>query len=559
MCRTENLFDAENARRDSDVHPQINHSTPKKKAVEMDEAISKTKFGVFNYFVICVTGLVLYTVIAETCAICYVLPILDCDMTDVTTAQKGVLAGVAFVGVICSSHLWGFLADTKGRRCVIQPTLFVTFLLSVTSSFIQNFYLFVALRFLSGFFVSASSGNMFAYLGEFHNNKQRSRAIMSATVIYSALCVIQPIAAWAVINQEWQFEVPFIGLTYKPWRLFIIVYALPGLFSALALLFLPESPKFVLGQGHKVAAYQILQKMNRWNNGKKEPLEEFEIHEESETVANRQRILAKKDSRFPLLKTVWHQTAPLFKAPYLKSMVLICTIQFGIVLTCQGFAMFFAEIINKMSDNLDSFYDQRMMMCDILGRKSVNISVMNEINDEICVDKLDLSTLGIGLAIEVIFALSSALAGLLINKVGNFAIIFFVLLTCGLSGIGCMLTDIPALQVALYLYFVSCGVATNVLSSATVELYPTTLRAMAMSISLMFARLGGVTGANAAALLLDDYCEISFYLPGSILIAMGLLAFFIPNIHKKKHSDEEHTKVDARLSILSFRGSVKNF
>lgn len=41
---------------------------------------------------------------------------------------------------------------------------------------------------------------------------------------------------------------------------------------------------------------------------------------------------------------------------------------------------------------------------------------------------------------------------------------------------------------------------------------------MAMSISLMFARLGGVTGANAAALLLDDYCEISFYLPASVLI-----------------------------------------
>lgn len=39
-----------------------------------------------------------------------------------------------------------------------------------------------------------------------------------------------------------------------------------------------------------------------------------------------------------------------------------------------------------------------------------------------------------------------------------------------------------------------------------------------MSISLMFARLGGVIGTNGAALLLDDYCEIAFYLPASILI-----------------------------------------
>lgn len=41
---------------------------------------------------------------------------------------------------------------------------------------------------------------------------------------------------------------------------------------------------------------------------------------------------------------------------------------------------------------------------------------------------------------------------------------------------------------------------------------------MAISISLMFGRLGAVSGSNAAALLLDDYCEMSFYLSGSILI-----------------------------------------
>lgn len=207
-------------------------------------------------------------------------------------------------------------------------------------------------------------------------------------MLFSALCAIQPLAAFAVINQNWAFQIPFIEMTYKPWRLFIIACALPGLFSALVLLFLPESPKFVLGQGDKVAAYQILEKMNRWNNGKKECLDLFEIHEESETIANRQRILENKNSRFALLKTVWHQTAPLFKPPYLKSTILICTIQFGIVLTSQGFAMFFAEIINKMSDNLDNFYDQRVMMCDLLGRKTVNTSEMNEIDGQVIEIKL---------------------------------------------------------------------------------------------------------------------------------------------------------------------------
>lgn len=43
-------------------------------------------------------------------------------------------------------------------------------------------------------------------------------------------------------------------------------------------------------------------------------------------------------------------------------------------------------------------------------------------------------------------------------------------------------------------------------------------RAMALSISLMFARLGGVIGANTAAYLLENSCETTFYLSGSILL-----------------------------------------
>lgn len=86
----------------------------------------------------------------ETVSIVYVLPVLRCDL-DVTTKQKGILAGAGFFGVLSASHLWGFLADTKGRRRVIQPTLFVAFSISLIGSFVENFYVFAALRYLNGF------------------------------------------------------------------------------------------------------------------------------------------------------------------------------------------------------------------------------------------------------------------------------------------------------------------------------------------------------------------------------------------------------------------------
>lgn len=33
---------------------------------------------------------------------------------------------------------------------------------------------------------------------------------------------------FTVINQEWQFEIPFVGIIYKPWRLFFVICSLPG-------------------------------------------------------------------------------------------------------------------------------------------------------------------------------------------------------------------------------------------------------------------------------------------------------------------------------------------
>lgn len=206
---------------------------------------------------------------------------------------------------------------------------------------------------------------------------------MGSALIFGVSCLLLPLIAWFVINQNWQFYVPLIDITYKPWRLFLIVCSVPGFLAAVALLFLPESPKFVLGQGNSMGAYQILRKMNRWNNGKKSELEVFEIYEEAESIENRRRILETKESRFPLLKSVWIQTAPLFKPPHLKPTLLICIIQFGIYATSNGFYMFFAEILNTMAANLDSFVDQRMPMCDIINMKTANMSAFNLTSEKV--------------------------------------------------------------------------------------------------------------------------------------------------------------------------------
>lgn len=81
--------------------------------------------------------------------------------------------------------------------------------------------------------------------------------------------ILLPVLAWMILNQEWSFYIPVIGTLYKPWRLFVLTCGIPSLLCSLALIYLPETPKFVFGQGKEKETIEILQQIYSWNTGKK--------------------------------------------------------------------------------------------------------------------------------------------------------------------------------------------------------------------------------------------------------------------------------------------------
>lgn len=103
---------------------------------------------------------------------------------------------------------------------------------------------------------------------------------------------------------------------------------------------------------------------------------------------------------------------------------------------------------------------------------------------------------------------------------------------------------------------------------------------MAVCISLMFARLGGLVGAYVVSILLESQCQILFELSGSLLIGKprgksrysiqslysinkiimiftvsGILSYFIPKIHQKIEEPQQPTSMinEPRASIFSAR------
>ncbi|XP_050076074.1 synaptic vesicle glycoprotein 2B-like [Anopheles maculipalpis] len=512
--------------------------------VKLDEAFLMTKFGLYNLCLIAISGTILAAVLLETLGISYVLPVAECDLL-LTNREKGVLSAISFAGIICSSHLWGFLADTRGRRAIIMPTLFLAFASSALSSLTTNFWLITVMRFLTGFFISGPSATIYAYLGEFHGKRNCSRAIMGASFVFGVGSILLPLIAWSIINQEWEFTIPVLNIIYRPWRLFLVVCALPSLISALALLRLPESPKYLLSHGREAETITILQSMYRWNRSRRDPplvLTGLLQETEAQQTKVRREEAANNKSVVGLLKQMWHQTIPLFMGSYLKRTIIICVLQFGIYLTSSGMYMFFPDILNRIAEQQGKGVE-RITVCNAVYatrfdiQDLVNLQSNGTARSDVCHQKLDISAYEHSFVLEAIYALGFAVIGLIINAVGRLPILVFIFTLCGTCGVLIVFIDLPLLAIWFYLILLTCGFCISVVNACAVDLFPTNLRAMAVCISLMFGRLGSIVGSNLVGFLLDTHCELTFWISGLLLVGCGVLSFFIPHIYKRQASE----------------------
>ncbi|XP_053685701.1 synaptic vesicle glycoprotein 2B-like [Sabethes cyaneus] len=519
--------------------PELAKETDNSTSITFDDALSMIKFGKINCILIIVAGTILTAFMLETLGISYVIPVAECDL-HLSTKQKGMVSAIGFLGVIISSHLWGFLADTMGRRKVIAPTLCLTFITTTLSSFATDFWTMTMFRFLTGFFISGSSATVYAYLGEFHNNRNRSRAIMGASFIFGIGCVLLPAIAFIVINQEWEIMIPYIQIVYRPWRLFLVVCGLPGLVSGLALYWLPESPKFELYQGKQRQTISTIQWMHRMNSGKdvsRLPISSIIADEDDKQFEQRQAILSDSKGFRAIMQLVWNQTAPLFRKPYLRTLLIVCFLHFGTYFNTHGMYMFFPEILDKMVETHAAGISN-VTLCSVVYKHNPNVMVEMEIPSTVlereCKQTLDVTTYELSFILEVINAFGFALIGVIINVVGKLAIMVFVFLGCGISGALIAIVDVPLVSMWLYMIITMAGFSGSVINAVIVDSFPTNLRAMAVCIALMFGRLGGLLGANMLGFMLDSHCEWTFEISGFILLVCALLAFFIPNINACK-------------------------
>lgn len=72
-------------------------------------------------------------------------------------------------------------------------------------------------------------------------------------------------AMW-ILSYDWSFEL-YSGYFFRPWRLLMLIYALPGIIATLWLLRFHESPKFLLMKSQENKAVDVLKWINKVNKG----------------------------------------------------------------------------------------------------------------------------------------------------------------------------------------------------------------------------------------------------------------------------------------------------
>lgn len=105
--------------------------------------------GKIQYLAVLASFLCLMHYVLDVLGISLIIPVATCDL-QLTTSKKGLLISFPFLGLTLTAHLWGFLADSIGRRKSIVLSLCATILFSLLSALAPHFWIMLLARFLSG-------------------------------------------------------------------------------------------------------------------------------------------------------------------------------------------------------------------------------------------------------------------------------------------------------------------------------------------------------------------------------------------------------------------------
>ncbi|XP_066993183.1 synaptic vesicle glycoprotein 2B isoform X2 [Anabrus simplex] len=495
---------------------------------DFEKAIELTGYGKFHYFLLTVCGFVSTSEEMDVISMSFILPSAQCDL-NLSTHSKGWLNSIIFIGMMVGAYLWGSVADSLGRKKVLICISVMNALCIVASSFCQNYELFMLFRFLNGAALGGSGPVIWSYFAEFQPKAKRGSMLSFMAAFWTLGNLFVACLAWLVIPTGIGYFSP--NFTYNSWRIFLLICAIPSLAVAVLLIFLPESPKFLLSRGKHEEALNIFRQIYHSNTGK--PIETYEVKEliidfparECRKINDKALDLSTKFKE--MMHDILRNSKQLFVPPILRFTIISITINFTFHIGYYGLMMWFPELFNRFDEFGRVHPGKEASVCEVT---SFIVNAGSHSHVDLCTDKIE-SNVFMESLITVASAIPSNIIAVLgMDRLGRKFFLVFSTFTSGLCAVGMFFvynSKHNLIVSAVFSSVISCGNAA--LDCLITEVFPTNLRATGVAISMVAARLGGIIGNIVIATLLDLYCPAPTFIVAGLLIGGGLLCLFLPN------------------------------
>ncbi|ELU07976.1 hypothetical protein CAPTEDRAFT_127727 [Capitella teleta] len=154
-------------------------------------------------------------------------------------------------GFLIGSFLFGFIADSYGRRCVLYSTAFGVSLMTILSVMAPSYTVYVTLRCVTGMLSAGFGMVSFTYTSEVIGQSKRGFMAITFPVMFAVGIAMYSLIAWF----------------FRDWRYLALVTATPGVVGFYFYCSVPESPRWLFSQGRVPEAETVLETIALKNRG----------------------------------------------------------------------------------------------------------------------------------------------------------------------------------------------------------------------------------------------------------------------------------------------------
>jgi SP family arabinose:H+ symporter-like MFS transporter len=176
---------------------------------------------------------------------------------EMDSTQLGFSVGIVFIGSILGAVCGGYLSDRFGRRRVLFATAILFLVSAVATALPQTITQFNIARFIGGIGIGISLPIAGIYLAEIAPARVRGRVVSLNQLAITFGILISFVVGWYVSGigtETWQ--------TSTSWRWTFGSEVLPATLFFVVLMFIPESPRWLIQQGRIDEALVVLTRVD---------------------------------------------------------------------------------------------------------------------------------------------------------------------------------------------------------------------------------------------------------------------------------------------------------